>query len=477
MGKLKKAFLIFVGFLMFSAVVSTLSDMFSPSNKLDIFVDCSSQPSGLLSSHAVGDALAVFPAMWDLNFQLSVSSRVPSDLTIKDATYIVYLGETQLTEGRFQSFRLPAHAHRVPLPDIQVTLLMDEITEGHSQLIANALSNVGNTTFTVSITFETPSLILGRLQIGSLRMTRDLEVSVQIVDSVSFSHVSWMSGDRYVGEVYPGDEILGRIHVSRCGYPMGDLRAEITEVSSDGSEAVFAIKDLKMDPSITEGTVDVSWRVPVSLSMDCIGFSIHLFYGEVEFWSAPTDPPPLPLVRRYSLSMALSEDAVEVSLSGTGYCAGDVIGFKVEANLEVSIDLEIEAGTVLVNTGSGQNMIIGETTVLRVEPHVEVELKIEAYCLDMYKDNPSSSEVFTIASGAGGYNEEAIKLMQSLPDVPWEHKSVRGVQLALWVVTEDPPRSELERRLTVTDSDLEDAVWLLQNIGVDPNQKKFFSTG
>jgi hypothetical protein len=64
--------------------------------------------------------------------------------------------------------------------------------------------------------------------------------------------------------------------------------------------------------------------------------------------------------------------------------------------------------------------------------------------------------------------------MLSLGDVSWEHKSVLGIQLALWAVIEDPTRDEVEGVIRVNESDFEDAMWLLENMGIDPNDKRLF---
>ena len=73
--------------------------------------------------------------------------------------------------------------------------------------------------------------------------------------------------------------------------------------------------------------------------------------------------------------------------------------------------------------------------------------------------------------------QTTVELMQSLSGVSREHKSVSGIQLALWVVIEDPPRNEVENIFRINESDLQDAVWLLENIGIDPNQKRLFKEG
>jgi len=61
-----------------------------------------------------------------------------------------------------------------------------------------------------------------------------------------------------------------------------------------------------------------------------------------------------------------------------------------------------------------------------------------------------------------------------LSRMPYEYRSVSDVQLALWATTEEPPRSEVQCVFGVTESALEDAEWLLRNIGIDPNQKRLF---
>ena len=162
-------------------------------------------------------------------------------------------------------------------------------------------------------------------------------------------------------------------------------------------------------------------------------------------------------------------------MRGRGGCSGPTIEVKIKSELEVSVDMKVEPGIILINSGAGQNMIIAETSTIRLEPKIEIEFIIEAYCLDMHKDNPNSSEVFIVSEGTEEYCQEAKELMLSLKDVSREYKSVLGIQLALWAVIEDPPRDEVERILRVSESDFEDAMWLLENIGIDPNEKRLFT--
>ncbi len=175
------------------------------------------------------------------------------------------------------------------------------------------------------------------------------------------------------------------------------------------------------------------------------------------------------------MSEAIDQGYIVMSMMGTGYCAVDAVDLEVEVELEVSIDLEIESETVLVNSGSDQNMIVGESQVFRVEPKIEVEVSVESYCLDMRKDNLNSSETFTVLFNSVEYSEDDIRLMQSLEGAPNEYKSVVRVRIALWAVTDNPSRDEVDRIFTVTESYIEDAAWLLQSIGIDPNSKELFT--
>jgi hypothetical protein len=277
-----------------------------------------------------------------------------------------------------------------------------------------------------------------------------------------------------VDECYPGDDLRGQFRISNTGVTEESLEAKICELSHDGSETVLAMHQLEgeLEPYYSE--MFMSWGVPEEPSIGCVGFSIRLLYGGIEIWSTQVETPSLQLVRRYTLSEAIDQDFIVLTMVGTGYCAGDALDLKVEADLEVSVDLEIESGTVLINSGSGQNMIVGESQVFRVKPKIEVEVSVESYCLDMHKDNPNASETFTVLLDLGEYSEYVRRLMQSLEEAPYEYKSVAGVQIALWAVTDNPSRAEVDRIFTVTESYLEDAAWLLQNIGIDPKSKVIF---
>lgn len=180
---------------------------------------------------------------------------------------------------------------------------------------------------------------------------------------------------------------------------------------------------------------------------------------------------------RYDLLDAVDEGLVDAEFSGTGDCGGEVIKLKITPKLNVSIEIKITSGFILINSGSGQNMIVAETCYLAVGPEIEFNLDIEAYCLDLHKDNPSSKETFSIQTDPGTYGEDVVRLMKSLEDISFRESRVSSsaIQIALWVIKDDV--SEEDIRIDYSTEDIEDAKWLLENAGIDTSGKKLFQKG
>jgi len=466
--------IILISLLTFTIIIGAINtSMYTNTRNLKLSVTYSSEPLGSISSIQLADGLGVYPQSWELTFNIWIKNEDDFRRQIEVANYIVSLEGSIISEGQFRDISVSA-TRTTKLPDITTTLSMEELAESNPQIIASAFNNDGKITFKISVDIKTSVLLFG-IRIGTAEKSDDLWEQVQLIDTVSVTSFLWYIGERHVMECFPGDDLVGRFGISRIGVTEESLEAQITQLSSDGSENILTVQPLEgeLEPYVSEMFMD--WTVPDNPSLDCMGFSVHLLYGGVEIWSTEVETPSLKLVRRYTLSEALDQDYFDLSIVGTGYCAGDSIDLKVEVELDVSINLEIEAGTVLVNSGAGQNMVVGESRVIRVKPKMEVEVSVECYCLDMHKDNPSSSETFMVLLDAGEYSEDAIRLMQSLEDAPSEYKSIAGVQIALWAVTDDPSRDEVDRIFTVSESYLEDAAWLLQNIGIDPSSKELFS--
>ncbi len=179
---------------------------------------------------------------------------------------------------------------------------------------------------------------------------------------------------------------------------------------------------------------------------------------------------------RYDLLSAIDEELIDVEFRGTGNCSGPVIKLKITNNLNVSIEIKTTPGLILINTGSGQNMITADGgTFLYIAPQTEIDFDIEGYCLDLHKDNPSSKETFSTQTDSGTYGEDVVRLMESLEGIPSSQKSIEAVQIALWVITDDISEGDL--RIDYSTGDIEDAEWLLENAGIDTAGKKLFQKG
>jgi hypothetical protein len=177
------------------------------------------------------------------------------------------------------------------------------------------------------------------------------------------------------------------------------------------------------------------------------------------------EPPP-----RYTLIDAAEQEIVTAEFLGTGYCSGDVIQMKVESEVEFELEIEIKPGWILINSGSGQNMIIAEELTVTVKPGIKLDMKIECYCLDIDKTNPSSQETLSLRDDPGTYGPKVAELMRFTRTAPATRKSLKAVQIALWVLLGDVSRIPL----THSESDILDAKWLLENIGMDVSERTIF---
>ncbi|MFX1513022.1 MAG: hypothetical protein ACFFCQ_10580, partial [Promethearchaeota archaeon] len=191
---------------------------------------------------------------------------------------------------------------------------------------------------------------------------------------------------------------------------------------------------------------------------------------EQESASSPSEEETATSPPKYLLVEATDEGLVNAEFQGTGYCSGDSIEMKIESEVEFEIEVEIEVGWVLINSGSGQNMIIAEELIITLKPKVEIERRIEAYCLDIEKDNPSSQESFSLQIDTGIYGSEVVELLESLKTAPEERKSIEAVQIALWVLQDDV----IDIPFSYSESDVLDAKWLLENVGIDVSGRRFF---
>ncbi|RLE72447.1 MAG: hypothetical protein DRJ37_02815 [Thermoprotei archaeon] len=169
---------------------------------------------------------------------------------------------------------------------------------------------------------------------------------------------------------------------------------------------------------------------------------------------------------RYSLIDAGDQGLITFEPRGTGMFMGKSIELKIESEINFEIEVEVEPGWILLSSGPGQNMIVAETSIIRLKPQVEVEVKIVAYCLDMYKDAPSADETFAIQQFPEPYSSDVQKLMKCVDKAPKGRKTLKAVQIALWVVLENVSKRDIRIFPPPSDSDICNAIWLLKNSGL-----------
>ncbi|MHA2433552.1 MAG: hypothetical protein ACXADO_10025 [Candidatus Thorarchaeota archaeon] len=174
----------------------------------------------------------------------------------------------------------------------------------------------------------------------------------------------------------------------------------------------------------------------------------------------------------HELPYAISENFVSCEMTGRGYCSGTAVRLILTSNLNLTIDVEIKPGWVLINSGSGQNMILLEQRTIEVNVDVDININLEGYCLDLDKGNPSYSQNFSIVNGTNPYGEDVDTLFEYLTGLPSSEYGVVPIQLALWVLTDDIAENEIP--FDYHQYDIEDARELLEGAGFDVSGKKLF---
>jgi hypothetical protein len=474
MGKLKKIAMVFLLFVVSTGVAFLIYWAYYPMEILEVHGKASTTPQGSFISKPMDDGNKCILYTENLRVDVDIYYRFSfyKDIIIKKVSYELYLEDAKIGEGSFQDVLIES-VLTTELPTVQHLLNVEELVKNRIDLVEAASQNRGLQELRLIVKTSTPAMFLDLIRIGTAEKVSEISLNINIIDTVNVLEFEWKSGYTTVTDCNPGDELVGELRVWKNGELGKNLEAEIIEVLEDGS--FRPCTSFPIDEGLTEGynTLNINWVTPDSPPIDCVGYSVCLIYEDLEVWNQ-IENDSLRVYRVLSLLDAFTEEGITICLSGRGYCSGEAVNLKVKLEIEPSLDLKIESGTILYNSGDGQNMIVAETSTVRVEPGIEVEVKIETYCLDMHKDNPSQEETFTIYLDHE-YAVDAVKLMNSLSRVSWEHRTVKAIQLALWAIIDDPTQSEVSQIFRFSDSDLEDAAWLLDNVGVDITQKNLFN--
>lgn len=187
---------------------------------------------------------------------------------------------------------------------------------------------------------------------------------------------------------------------------------------------------------------------------------------------------PVQAQQPLSLPDALEQGKVNAEISGSGLSS---VGLTIRRVGKEGISVLIPVGTFFVNTGAAQNMVSTTAEVIDLTSEDTTTVPIAAACANFHRAEPDYSSSFTIRGTSG--NRELDRLMQVIAG---RHPSEVVSQVAVWVVTDNPSREELDSTYqssfsslgggspAASDADIEEAQALLEEAGIETAKKQLF---
>jgi hypothetical protein len=134
-----------------------------------------------------------------------------------------------------------------------------------------------------------------------------------------------------------------------------------------------------------------------------------------------------------SLRDALAADMVVLRARGENLQQMDI---EIESKVELSLEIEIEAGVVFSTRSAGvQPMVVITDTHLQLEPKLSVEWELDVACASMHDDEPTSSDTFTLAPKPARADLRRLVGVDAFHDADF-----RVQQFAVWTITDNPSR-------------------------------------
>lgn len=216
-------------------------------------------------------------------------------------------------------------------------------------------------------------------------------------------------------------------------------------------------------------------RTRVTLTVATV---LSLLLGSAGSRAQPSD-------QKVDLDQAIQQGLARAELQGRGASSGDSLLLTLTNLTSGRLEVTIAPGTVLKSvSGSVQDMIVervrgiplGGRSFRPVDRIVLAaratgEFILLAYCLNFDRANPQADSRFSVAVAE---YPEAQRLFAVLSQVAPDQRTVAAVQTAVWVITDDVTRQQLQARFRVTEADIAAARQLLERTGVDPTGKRLF---
>lgn len=189
-------------------------------------------------------------------------------------------------------------------------------------------------------------------------------------------------------------------------------------------------------------------------------------------------------ILKYTLSEAINKSFVKAEITGRGASSGDSINLKLTRLTQYTTEIKVSKGRILHSSDTAQDMVVyrirgiaedsmwlipmSQIILYSSEPKTFI---LEAYCLDFHKENPSSSTKFSVGTLT---DPQILKILDALDNLSSDITSIKAIQTAIWVVTEDISRKELVGRFPVGQEDIDNAKIILEEAGIDTTSKRLF---
>jgi hypothetical protein len=175
------------------------------------------------------------------------------------------------------------------------------------------------------------------------------------------------------------------------------------------------------------------------------------------------------------LDNALRAGQVSLTANGNGGSSGGAVdGFlRNRTSNELWINIYIDQGVYLVNSGSGQNMVgtqiylgggmysfDGSREFIILPPQTNTEVEFVAFCANLERDNPSSGENFSIGSMPSEITTMAAKINRYMREHSDDEDAIIVAQVALWRA-QGKTESEIGQHFEFTPADWNNAGILL----------------
>jgi hypothetical protein len=112
------------------------------------------------------------------------------------------------------------------------------------------------------------------------------------------------------------------------------------------------------------------------------------------------------------------------------------------------------------------------TETIELTNRNSVTYVFRAYCLEFHKDNPSSSDQFSMTGTA---NQDVVKVLNAAETLSPTVTSIEAVQTAVWVVTDNVSLDDLSETFPAGASQISNARTILQGAGIDVSGKALFA--